>query len=84
MISDLHGSTLVVEQALDCLVAAGLVSVDEAGRATYQPASHGLASLVLQTEQLYARKPDAVRRLIIVGAAPGLTAFASAFRFRKD
>jgi hypothetical protein len=84
MISNLHGSTLVVSQALDCLVAAGLVSVDEAGRATYQPVTRELASLVDQAEEFYARKPDAVRRLIVVGTATGLTAFAGSFRFRKD
>jgi hypothetical protein len=84
LIARLHGSELVVTQALTWLVAGGLVSLDEEGRATYQPASSGLALLVDQTEDLYGRKPDAVRRLIVAGAAPGLTAFADAFRFRKD
>lgn len=84
MIKGLHGSELVVTQALEWLVAGGLACCDEAGRASYQPASPDLASLVEQTEDLYGRKPDAVRRLIVAGAASGLTAFADAFRFRKD
>ena len=84
LVGALHGSELVVTQALDWLVAGGLATLDAEGRASYQPASPDLASLVEQTEDLYGRKPDAVRRLIVAGAAPGLTAFADAFRFRKD
>lgn len=84
LIAGLHGSELVVTQALTWLVAGGLVSLDEEGKATYQPASSALAMLVDEAEDLYGRKPDAVRRLIVAGAAPGLTAFADAFRFRKN
>jgi hypothetical protein len=84
LVTRLQGSELVVTQALKWLVGGGLAVVDQAGMASYQPASADLASLVEQTEALYGRKPDAVRRLIVAGAAPGLTAFADAFRFRKD
>ena len=60
------------------------VVVDEAGDAAYRPASEGSARLVEGAEALYARSPDAVRRLI-VGAIPNpLTAFADAFRLRKE
>jgi hypothetical protein len=37
-----------------------------------------------ETEALYARSPDAVRRMIISASHGGLTAFADAFRIRKD
>lgn len=84
LITQLHGSELVVTQALGWLIAAGLVTLDEEGRASYRPASPDLASLVEQTEDLYVRKPDSVRRLIVAGSTSGLTAFADAFRFRKD
>lgn len=84
LVAALHGSELIVKQALSWLVAGGLASLDEEGRATFQPASSDLALLVDQAEDLYGRRPDAVRRLIVAGAAPGLTAFADAFRFRKD
>lgn len=84
LIAALYGSELIVQQALDWLVAVGLAILDEQGRASYLPATPELASLVQRTEDLYGRKPDAVRRLIVAGAAPGLTAFADAFRFRKD
>ena len=84
LIAALYGSELIVQQALDWLVAVGLARLDEQGRATYHPATPELGSLVQRTDDLYGRKPDAVRRLIVAGAAPGLTAFADAFRFRKD
>jgi hypothetical protein len=41
--------------------------------------------LVDQSRDLYARSPDAVRRLIVVGTSSGgIAAFADAFRLRKD
>jgi hypothetical protein len=84
LIVHLRGSELVVSQALDHLVAGGLAAVDEAARASYLPVSAELALLADGAEDLYTRRPDAVRRLIVAGAAPGLTAFADAFRLRRD
>ena len=80
----LRASELVVTQALRSLVAAGLALEDGNGAATYMPASGDLEKLVEQTEQLYARKPDAVRRMIVASASSGLSAFADAFRLRRD
>jgi hypothetical protein len=80
----LRASELVVTQALRSLVAAGLAFEDEDGTATYMPASRDLERLVEETEQLYARKPDAVRRTIVASSSSGLSAFADAFRLRKD
>jgi hypothetical protein len=40
--------------------------------------------LLEATRALYARSPDKVRRLIVAAGAGGLTAFADAFRIRKD
>jgi hypothetical protein len=37
-----------------------------------------------QVEKLYAARPDAVRRAIVSTASSGATAFADAFRLRKD
>lgn len=84
LIGRLRGSELVVAHALDGLVASGLATIDEAGQASYLPATPELAALVEGAEDLYARKPDAVRRMIVAGTAPGLNAFAEAFRLRKD
>lgn len=80
----LRGSELVISQALDGLVAAGLVTLDGEGRAKFQPATDNLLALTEATEDLYTRKPGTVRRLIVARAAPGLSAFADAFRLRRD
>ncbi|HEU0097542.1 MAG TPA: hypothetical protein VFQ67_02095 [Allosphingosinicella sp.] len=84
MVRGLRGSDLVVTQSVQALTAAGLVLVDGDGSARYHPASADLECLVERSEALYARSPDAVRRMIVAAANPGLTAFADAFRLRKD
>ena len=84
MVSGLRGSDLVVIQSLETLAAAGLILVDENGAARYAPATEQLDKLVDKTLALYARSPDKVRRMIISGASPGLSAFADAFKLRKD
>ena len=73
---------MVVAQALDGLVAGGLAMLDDESRAAYMPVSSDIASQVERVEDLYLRKPDAVRRLIVAASAPGATAFANAFRLR--
>lgn len=83
LVSRLRASDLVVSQALDSLVAAGLATCDERG-ASYVPVSKTVADLVDRTEELYALKPDLVRRTIVTSATSGITAFAEAFRLRKD
>ena len=84
LLSSLRASDLIVSQGLEALAAAGLVVIDEAGNAAYRPASEEAARLVEGTEALYVRSPDAVRRLIVGAIANPLTAFADAFRLRKD
>ena len=84
MVSGLRGSDLVVSQSLDSLVAAGLILVDDSGSARYSPATEQLDQLIVKTVTLYSRSPDKVRRMIIAGASPGLSAFADAFKLRKD
>ena len=83
LIGSLRASELVVAQALDSLVAGGLASVSRAG-AEYMPVSESVAAAVDQSAEVYARKPDAVRRVIVTSAAGGIAAFADAFRLRKD
>jgi hypothetical protein len=84
MVAGLRGSELVVTQSLESLTVAGLVLVANDGSARYRPATEALDALVGGTEILYARSPDAVRRMIVAAANPGITAFADAFRLRKD
>ena len=83
LIGALRASELVVSQALDSLVAGGLASVSDEG-AAYMPVSDSVADLVEQAEDLYALKPDKVRRMIVTSSASGITAFADAFKLRKD
>lgn len=83
LIARLRASELVIKQALHRLVAAGLVSIDEEGYATYVPSDQN-SRLVEATDDLYGRRPDAVRRMIVTSNTTGLTAFADAFRLRKD
>lgn len=84
MVNALRGSDLVVSQSLASLAAAGLILVDEKGSARYAPATRQLDNLVDRARILYGRSPDKVRRMIISGASPGLSAFADAFKLRKD
>ena len=84
MVAGLRGSDLVVSQSVESLVAAGLVLTEPEGAARYAPASDDLDELVVRAEALYSSSPDAVRRTIVAAANPGITAFADAFRLRKD
>jgi hypothetical protein len=84
LVTALRGSDVIVSQSIDSLVAAGLVSTDADGAARYTPASDDLRRLVDGAERMYSTSPDAVRRMIIASANEGLTAFADAFKLRKD
>ena len=84
LVSALRASVSIVTQGLDALVAAGLIVVDEAAGARYRPASAELAALADGAARLYAQRPDAVRRLIVGASTDGLSAFADAFRLRRD
>jgi hypothetical protein len=84
MVERLRGSDLVVTQSVGALVSAGLVVVENDGSARYQPASKALDNAVEETIAFYAKSPNTVRRLIVATANPDLTAFADAFRLRKD
>jgi hypothetical protein len=84
LIAALRASEAVVSQSVQNLTAAGLAVVDGEGRVAYHRGSKEAAALVDAAISLYARSPDKVRRLIVAQSAPGLTAFADAFRLRKD
>lgn len=77
----MRASPSVIENALDALVAAGLAGMD-GGNPRYMPTSPDVAALVEQTEQLYASRPDHVRRLIVASSNKGLAAFSNAFRLK--
>jgi hypothetical protein len=83
LVTLLRASDLVVARALDALLAAGLVSVEQ-HQAVYQPANASLEDCVQQVEQLYRSRANVVRRSIIATASSGATAFANAFKLRRD
>jgi hypothetical protein len=83
LVSTMRASDLVVSKALDGLVAVGLASVEGQG-ATYMPINEDVAGCVDQLEKLYAIRPDAVRRAIVSATSSGASAFADAFKLRKD
>jgi hypothetical protein len=84
LVAALRASELVVGRAVAELTAAGLILAEEGGCVRYGPAGPLLRDLVEQTRLLYATAPDKVRRMIVRAQAGGLTAFADAFRIRKD
>jgi DNA-binding GntR family transcriptional regulator len=83
LISTLRASELVVNKAIGELEAAGLLGLEGEG-ARFMPASEEIARHVKAVEKLYLARPDAVRRAIVSATASGATAFADAFRLRKD
>jgi hypothetical protein len=83
LVETLRASELVVSNALDSLVAAGLASIDDRA-VLYMPINADVSALVDETQALYASRPDAVRRAIVRGAGHGASAFSDAFRLRKD
>ena len=83
LVTTLRASELVVNTALDGLVAAGMALVDEQG-ATYLPVNVEIGECVDELEKLYRTKPNAVRRAIIAASSSSAAAFADAFKLRKD
>lgn len=84
LIAALRASRAVVSQSVDNLTAAGLAIIDGEGRAGYHEASADQDALVKGAIDFYARSPDKARRLIVAQSTPGVTAFADAFKLRKD
>ena len=84
LVTAIRGSESVVGHGLEALSAAGLIDVDASSAARFLPAAPDLEQQAVATAELYARSPDAVRRMIVLSANAGLAAFADAFRLRKD
>ena len=83
LVATMRASELVVSKAVDSLVAAGLASV-EGEEVIYMPINDDVATCVDELESLYAVRPDAVRRAIVSTGSSGASAFADAFKLRKD
>ena len=83
LVTALRASELVVSLSLDALVAAGLASI-EPDCALFMPINQEVEQSVDEVEQLYRRRPNAVRRAIISAGASSASAFADAFKLRRD
>lgn len=83
LVTALRASDLVVNKSLDALVAAGLASIEGDG-AVYLPVNRDVDACVDRVEQLYRTRPNAVRRTIVSAGTSSATAFADAFKLRKD
>jgi hypothetical protein len=84
LISALRVSDAVVSQSVANLSAAGLAMTDGEGRVALHQGDAAQATLVRAAIDFYRKSPDKVRRLIVAQASPGATAFADAFKLRKD
>lgn len=83
LVAALRASELVVAKAIDALVVAGLASLEGDG-AIYLPVNHDVEDCVERAERLYRARPNAVRRAIIAASTSSATAFADAFKLRRD
>lgn len=83
LVKQLRASNAVVQQSVGALSSVGLVVVEN-DRVRLHIRNDQARELLEAAVELYRKRPDRVRRLIIAASSPGLTAFADAFRLRKD
>jgi len=83
IVKELRGSRVVVDEALNNLVAAGLVVQEDAGGYRYRAASPAAVELVDELEKLYAAKPTAVIRKIVTSPSTKLQILSDAFRIKE-
>lgn len=83
IVRELRGSRVVVAEALNNLIAAGLVVQDDAETFRYRAVSADADNLVIELERLYASKPAAVIRKIVTSPASKLRILSDAFRIKE-
>ena len=79
LVATSRASELVVNRALDALVAAGLASIGDDG-AMYLPVSDDVEECVNRVERLYQSRPNRVRRAVVAASTGSAAAFANAFK----
>ena len=84
LVTALRTSETIVSISVETLLAGGLIAKEKDGAVRYAPASDDLSRLVDVTQALYAKKPNAVRRVIVGETAQGLSAFANSFKLWSD
>lgn len=84
LVERMRSSELVVGRGIQMLAAAGMGALDADGQVHFRPVNDAVAACAREACDFYRRFPGRVRRLILSRQAPGLNAFADAFRLRKD
>ena len=84
LVTALRTSETIVSMSVGTLLAGGLIAKEADCAVRYAPASEDLSRLVDVTQALYAKKPNAVRRVIVGESTQGLSAFANSFKLRND
>ena len=84
LVDKLRGSEPIVVQGVTALVAGGLVAIEDGATVRYAPASPDIERLIAETVRQYAKRPDAVRRIIVFAGQTGLQAFSEAFKLRGE
>lgn len=82
LVQELRASTLLVEQNLKELLAAGLIREEEPGF-VFGPATPALAQACDDLEQAYRQRPVTVVNAIVSAATNNLQTFADAFKFKR-
>ena len=82
LVSELRASTVLVDQNIRQLLAAGLVRQEEEGF-IYGPAVPDLEQACADLEQAYRERPVAVVNMIVGQARDNVQSFADAFRFKR-
>jgi hypothetical protein len=84
LVERMRASEQVVKQGIQSLVAAGLAAIEPDGRLKFRPVNAEADECARRASDFYIRFPGRARRLMIARQSPALTAFANAFRLRKD
>lgn len=84
LVERMRASDLVVAQGTRALASAGIVLIDAKGWLQFRPIDPQVEQLAREALEFYRRYPARARRLMVARQAPGLNAFADAFRLRKD
>ncbi len=84
LVEHMRASELVVTRGIEALVAAGMATLGANGALRFEPVNARVGESARHACDFYQRFPGRVRRIIVTRQAPGLNAFADAFRLRKD
>jgi len=83
IIKDVRSSPVVATEALDNLIAAGLVVEEDRGSYRYHSGSPAVEELLGELEKLYSVKPTQVIRKIINSPNTKLQILSDAFRLKE-